>query len=100
MERISCKFSLFFDQKKFIIYVSNSLFWASSSYYQVNNQFSLSQQDLINSQGTNSTARKNPNPNNKLLIGLGLGVGGALIVGAVIGILVRKQKLKKSISCQ
>jgi len=62
-------------------------------YYQKNGQTNLSQQDLINLQGTNSSTGKNSN-NSKLLTGIGLGIGGALIIGAVIGILVRKQKIK------
>ncbi|CAG8691180.1 12589_t:CDS:2 [Ambispora leptoticha] len=50
-------------------------------YCQENNQTNLSQQDLINK--TNSPTTKSENSNNLLAI---IGIGGALIIGVVIGL--------------
>jgi hypothetical protein len=62
------------------------------SYYRDNNQIDLSQQDLINMTDTNSPAT-NPKNNNALLIGFG--IGGVLIIGVVVGLWLRKSKVKK-----
>ncbi|CAI2197152.1 14169_t:CDS:2, partial [Funneliformis geosporum] len=52
------------------------------SFYQKSGQTSLTQQDLVNMNNSNSIPSKNTN-NNNLLISLGL--GGVLIIGLVIG---------------
>jgi len=53
------------------------------SYYQKNNQTNLSQQDLINMSGTNSSTTS-PKNNHALLISFG--IGGVLIIGIVVGL--------------
>ncbi|CAI2194512.1 10933_t:CDS:2 [Funneliformis geosporum] len=62
------------------------------AYYQKSGQTSLTQQDLVNANNSNSITPKNTN-NHTLLISLGL--GGALIIGLVIGLWLRKNKVKK-----
>ncbi|CAI2192873.1 18617_t:CDS:2 [Funneliformis geosporum] len=62
------------------------------AYYQKSGQTSLTQQDLVNMNNSNSITPKNTN-NHTLLISLGL--GGALIIGLVIGLAMRKNKVKK-----
>ena len=62
------------------------------SYYQKNNQTNLSQQDLINMSDTNSPTTS-PKNNHALLISFG--IGGVLIIGMVIGLWLKKNKVKK-----
>jgi len=65
------------------------------NYLQKNKQKSASQQELNNVLSTNSTSTEKPEDNNSIL--LVVGVGGALTIGLLIGLFVRrKRNIKKS----
>jgi len=60
------------------------------NYLQKNKQKSASQQELNNVLSTNSTSTEKPEDNNSIL--LVVGVGGALTIGLLIGLFVRRKR--------
>jgi hypothetical protein len=62
-------------------------------YYQKSGRTSLSQEVLIDKDNVTDLPTTNPKNNHALLIGLG--IGGVLIIGVVIGLWLRKSKVKK-----
>jgi hypothetical protein len=61
-------------------------------YYQKNNQTNLSREDLINMVNSNSPTTSSNNNNGSLVA---FGIGGSLIIGIIIGLWLRKNKVKK-----
>ena len=65
------------------------------NYCQRNNKSTLNQQELNNILAANSTATESPKEgNNTLLIGGGIGI--ALVIGIVVGLLLKRKKIKNS----
>ncbi|CAI2182574.1 3664_t:CDS:2 [Funneliformis geosporum] len=73
--------------------VQQSEFQKVISYCQKNNQTNLSQQDLINMR-SNSNSPTTSSKNNIILL-VTLGISGVLIIGIIVGLWLRKNKVRK-----